>query len=167
MSDLYIYAPGQDNTSEDAKYLSAKDMKDHRRGVDENGEVWVVPLGTIDPKFYAGFDVYPAVINGEGGRPNVDTLSFDGTSFSGDALPIQAPEPSRYVSFNELADRFDTDLAAVYTAAKADVNVEIFLDRARKASPGINLDDPRTITAVNQLESSGILGVGRAAVILA
>lgn len=60
----------------------------------------------------------------------------------------------------------DAELAAIYTAAKSSVAIEVWLEKFKLATE-INLDDPRTIDGVNALEAAGLLAPGRAAEILA
>lgn len=60
----------------------------------------------------------------------------------------------------------DTELATIYTVAKTNVAVEIWLEKF-KLSTEINLDDQRTIYGVLALEQFGLIGVGRASEILA
>jgi hypothetical protein len=60
----------------------------------------------------------------------------------------------------------DAELAAIYTAAKASVQVEVWLDKFKLAQE-IDLTDPQTIAGVQALEAAGLLAAGRAAEILA
>lgn len=57
------------------------------------------------------------------------------------------------------------ELAAVYTAAKTEVIVQVFLDKLKLAED-INLDDPDTIEGIQTLVSFGFLTETRAAEIL-
>lgn len=84
----------------------------------------------------------------------------DTTSAAG-ALP-----PSDIITKLEYLNRFsDVELEALYTAAKADVKLEIWLERFRLAE-FIDLRDQRTVAGVQALEAAGIIGAGRAAQIL-
>lgn len=77
------------------------------------------------------------------------------------AKPTQRPITK--IAFME---RFtDEELAAIYAAAKADVRVEVWMDKLRLASE-VDLDDPRTIAGVQALETMGLIGEGRAAEVL-
>jgi hypothetical protein len=60
----------------------------------------------------------------------------------------------------------DAELAAIYTAAKSNVQVEVWLDKFKIAEE-INLDDTSTIAGVQALEAAGLLAKGRSAEILA
>lgn len=77
-----------------------------------------------------------------------------------------APPPVRTVSKLQYMGRFtDSELAAIYTAAKAVVQVEIWLDKFKLTSE-VDLDDPRTIAGLQAMEAAGLIGAGRAQEIL-
>lgn len=84
-----------------------------------------------------------------------------------EAAPSVTAQPaSRTITKLEYMNRFhDDELAALYTAAKSVVQVEIWLEKF-KVSEFIDLADPRTVAGVNALEAAGIIGAGRAAEIL-
>jgi hypothetical protein len=64
-------------------------------------------------------------------------------------------------------DRFTMEeLAGIYTAAKTEVMIEVFLDKLKLATE-INLSDANTIVGVNALATAGLLTTDRAAEILA
>lgn len=66
----------------------------------------------------------------------------------------------------EYMERFnDTELAAIYSAAKVNVAVEVWLKKFERSTE-VNLDDPRTVAGVQALESAGLIGEGRANEIL-
>jgi hypothetical protein len=66
----------------------------------------------------------------------------------------------------EYMNRFtDAELAAIYTAAKAVVQVEIWLKKFELATE-VDLSDERTIAGLNALEAAGLIGAGRAQEIL-
>lgn len=74
--------------------------------------------------------------------------------------------PKRVISKLEYMNKFtDEELAAIYTLAKSNIAIEIWLEKFKLAAD-INLDDPRTIVGVNALEYVGIIGAGRAQEIL-
>ena len=60
----------------------------------------------------------------------------------------------------------DDELAGIYSAAKVNVGIEVWLEKF-KAAQDVNLDDPRFRGGINALESVGLLPPGRAAQILA
>ena len=67
----------------------------------------------------------------------------------------------------EYMNRFtDAELAGIYTAAKAVIQIEIWLEKFKLATE-IDLTDSRTIAGVQALEAAGLIGEGRAAEILA
>ncbi len=75
--------------------------------------------------------------------------------------------PKRLLTKLEYMDRFsDPELEAIYTAAKASVAVEVWLEKFKQATD-INLDDERTIAGLNKLKDAGILSAQRVAEILA
>lgn len=80
---------------------------------------------------------------------------------------VEVPEvQSRMITKLAYMNRFqDAELAALYTAAKTVVQIEVWLEKF-KMSEFIDLDDPRTIGGVQALEAAGLLGAGRAAAIL-
>jgi hypothetical protein len=81
--------------------------------------------------------------------------------------PIVATPSVRTLTKLEYMNRFtDAELAAIYMAAKSNVQVEVWLDKFKLAEE-INLDDPSTIAGVQALEAAGLLSTGRSAEILA
>jgi hypothetical protein len=60
----------------------------------------------------------------------------------------------------------DAELGGIYTAAKSNVQIEVWLDKFKLAEE-INLDDSSTISGVQALEAAGLLAAGRSAEILA
>ena len=64
-------------------------------------------------------------------------------------------------------DRFTMpELAGIYTAAKTEVMIEVFLDKLKLATD-VNLSDVNTIAGINALATAGLLTTERAAEILA
>lgn len=88
------------------------------------------------------------------------------------AEPLPVVQGPRRLSKLAYMNRFhDDELAAVYSAAKVSVAVEIWLAKFNAATPeadgtAIDLDDPRTAGGVHALESVGLIGAGRALEIL-
>lgn len=99
-----------------------------------------------------------------------DTLNQDGTWTKWIAPPEPEPLPPpavRILTKLEYMDRFtDLELAGIYTAAKNVVQVEIWLEKFKLATE-VNLDDPRTLSGLQAMESAGLLEVGRASEIAA
>ena len=59
----------------------------------------------------------------------------------------------------------DSELAGIYTAAKANIAIEVWLEKFKVAEI-IDLLDPKTIAGLHTLEAVGLLATGRAAEIL-
>jgi len=78
-------------------------------------------------------------------------------------VPPVAPVPLTHKQF---MDRFtDSELAAIITAAKSSIELELWFKRFEMAQD-ILLNDPQTIAGVNALETAGLIAEGRAAEIL-
>ena len=90
--------------------------------------------------------------------------------------PVVEPEPtpapvSRRLTKLGFVGRLGADFATILTAAKSDVEVELFVKMLDWATPdpdgtSVDLDDSRVIYALNTLEAGGVIGEGRAAEIL-
>lgn len=66
----------------------------------------------------------------------------------------------------DFMNRFSMEeLAGIYTAAKSEVLVEVFLDKLKLAEH-VDLADPNTVAGVNALAASGLLTEARAGEIL-
>jgi hypothetical protein len=76
-------------------------------------------------------------------------------------------KPMKRLTKLEYMNRFeDNELAAIYTAAKSIIQIEIWLEKFKLATE-IDLTDPRTIGGVQALEAAGLIGQGRSLEILA
>jgi len=77
----------------------------------------------------------------------------------------QAGKPITILAFRS---RFtDAEKIAIYTAARAEVAVQVWLDDLSAAQGQmVDLDDPRIIAGVHAMEFGGLIGAGRAAEIL-
>jgi hypothetical protein len=86
-----------------------------------------------------------------------------------DPVPEPQPEPAPVTNIiTKLAymNRFqDAELAAIFTAAKSEVAIEIWLEKF-KVAEFVDLADPVTIAGVQALEAFGLIGAGRAGEIL-
>lgn len=90
---------------------------------------------------------------------------YDGNAFTAPTDP--APTPVRTLTKLQYMNRFtDGELANIYTAAKSNVAVEIWLEKFKLASE-VNLDDTATVAGLQAMEAAGLLAAGRAAEILA
>lgn len=82
--------------------------------------------------------------------------------------PIVGPRRLSKLGF---VGRLGADFATILTVAKSSVEVELFVRMLDWATPdpdgtSVDLDDPRVIYALNNLETAGVIGVGRAQEIL-
>jgi hypothetical protein len=59
----------------------------------------------------------------------------------------------------------DSELATIYTLAKTEIAIEIWMEKFKMASE-IDLTDKDIVSGVHGLESMGIIGVGRAVEVL-
>ena len=95
----------------------------------------------------------------------VDASMF--AQLTADRLQQQDQGTRRSISKLSFFGRFsDAELSLIYTLAKQEVEVEIWLERFKITDGDIYLDDPRTILGVQNLEAAGILAEGRAAEVL-
>ncbi len=88
-------------------------------------------------------------------------------------VPAAAPPPeSKRVTKLAYMDRFtDEELGLIYTTAKTNVAIEIWLARFNATTPeadgtAIDLLDPRTAGGLYAMESAGLLAPGRASEII-
>jgi hypothetical protein len=85
---------------------------------------------------------------------------------NGEFLPGPGPEPRTVLTRLEYISRFsDAELAAIYTAAKKEIALEIYLDKLR-ASQDVTITDARTVAGVEALAAAGLIESGRVAAIL-
>lgn len=79
---------------------------------------------------------------------------------------VPLPGVDMKISKVDFMDRFqEQELYAMYTVAKTNVAIEVFLKKFELAE-FVNLDDPRTQAGVMALEQFGLIGAGRAQEIL-
>ena len=77
------------------------------------------------------------------------------------ALTTPLAEPTRVITKLAFMNRFTMEeLAAIYTAAKTEVMVEVFLDKLKIAEE-VNLADAQTIGGLQALAASGLLTEAR------
>lgn len=101
-----------------------------------------------------------------------DGMGFDTCNHTAavDAAPQQ---PARKVSKLTFMNRLtDAELAGIYSASKVSTAVEVWLAKFHATSvepdgTSIDLDDPRTVAGMHALEAAGLIGLGRAAEVLA
>lgn len=99
--------------------------------------------------------------------------TFVETNFPGQyQLDTPAPinpvlEPKLVSKLSYMCRFTDAELELIYSTAKVNISVEVWLAKFNATTGDIDLNDPRTIAGINALESAGLLGAGRAAEILA
>lgn len=97
-----------------------------------------------------------------------DTMGFDTHTHtpivqSADPVPTGPRRLTKLAFIGRIGDEF----AGILTAAKTNVQVELFVRMLDWATPdpdgtSVDLDDPRVITALDTLESAGLIAAGRA-----
>ena len=104
----------------------------------------------------------------------VEWSGMEFSHFNHNALPVVPPTPAkRRVTKLDYMQRFtDAEMAGIYSAAKSSIAVEVWLAKFNATTPepdgtSMDLDDPRTIGGLQALEAAGLIGVGRAAEMLA
>ena len=97
-------------------------------------------------------------------------LANGGTTTYEYHAPIAAPTvatPPRIVTKLAFMNLFtNAELVAIYTAAKSSVAIEVWIKKL-EAAKDVTLSNQATIDGVNALEAAKLIGVGRAARILA
>lgn len=126
-----------------------------------------------DPSFAATIEGYSHVeALDEPGEQKVAGPGWAYNAVTGEftAPPDMGTDPGqRTISVLAFRSRFTAaEKIAIYTAAKTDVEIQIWLDDLAAAQNSeVSLEDPRTIEGVQSLEAAGLLAEGRAAEILA
>ena len=107
-----------------------------------------------------------------------DQVNIVGTASPAWALPdpvVEQPAPyvppARRLTKLAFVGRLGADFYAILSAAKVNVDVEMFVKMLDWATPdadgtSVDLDDPRVVYALNSLEAGGLIAAGRAAEIL-
>jgi hypothetical protein len=89
------------------------------------------------------------------GKTDEEVLALISAEQAAQAPP--APAPQKVITKLAFMNRFTMEeLAAVYTAAKTQVIVEVFLDKLKIAEE-VNLADTQTISGLQALAASGLL----------
>lgn len=82
------------------------------------------------------------------------------------AAQVEASPPQKVITKLQFLNRFtNEELAAVYTAAKTNVLIEVFMDKLKLAQE-VNLDDPQTVGGLQSLAAAGLLSEARAQEVL-
>jgi hypothetical protein len=100
-----------------------------------------------------------------------DGMGFDVCNHTAEA-PVPAAPAQRRLTKLAFIGRIGNEFAGILTAARANVQVELFVRMLDWATPdpdgtSVDLDDPRVVEALTTLEAAGLIGAGRAQEILA
>lgn len=103
---------------------------------------------------------------------NMGLICVEGTAVSpgdsynnGEFIP-KPPEVNKVIPKLDFMNRFTiAELESIYTAAKSNVSVEIWLDKL-KESKTINLVNESVIESIKNLETLGLISAGRSEEIL-
>lgn len=111
--------------------------------------------------------VAPAIASPDYNWNGVDWVYAPNVQTAPAAISQPAPPPaSRTLTRLQYMGRFtDGELAAIYTAAKSVVQIEVWLEKFKLAE-FVDLDDPLTLAGLQGMEAAGLIGAGRAAEIL-
>lgn len=88
-----------------------------------------------------------------------------------DTIEPPPPPPSRRLTKLGFVGLLGNDFPVILAASKQSLQVELFVRMLDWATPdpdgtSVDLDDPRVVYALTQLEAAGVIGEGRAAEIL-
>lgn len=104
----------------------------------------------------------------------VDWPEYPFAEFNHIPQPVAGPMPvqQRRVTKLEFVGRLGDDYIPLLVASKSNVAIEAFMKMIDWATPehdgtSLDLNDPRIIGALNQLEQAGLIAQGRAAEVLA
>ena len=96
-----------------------------------------------------------------------DGMGFDVCNHIAEPVHVEQSSPARRLTKLAFIGRIGTEFSGILTAAKTNVQVELFvrmLDWATTDPDGtsVDLDDPRVVDALTTLEAAGLIGAGRA-----
>lgn len=99
-------------------------------------------------------------------------MEFDNFNHAAIVETPTSPTVRRLTKLDYMNRFTDAELAGIYSAAKVSIAVEVWLAKFNSATPepdgtAVDLDDPRTIQGLQEMEAAGLIGAGRAAGILA
>lgn len=94
-------------------------------------------------------------------------MGFDVCNHIAEAVQIEQSSPARRLTKLAFIGRIGNEFAGILTAAKTNVQVELFVRMLDWATPdpdgtSVGLDDPRVVEALTTLEAAGLIGAGRA-----
>ena len=101
----------------------------------------------------------------------MEFATHDHTTVIEEAPAVVPPQAARRLTKLGFIGRIGADFAAILSASKVNVEVELFVRMLDWATPepdgtAVDLDDARVIGALQALEAAGLLGTGRAQEIL-
>lgn len=130
----------------------------------DNPEDGMIPIKRGQSRLAARYRIEDGnLVDAYPGKSDEDVLAIIATQQQQAASSQPTP---RVISKLAFMERFsDDELAAIYSAAKTDVRVEVWMDKLKLAGE-IDLADARTHAGVQTLEALGLIGAGRAAQIL-
>lgn len=96
-----------------------------------------------------------------------DGMGFDVCNHIAEVVPATQQTPQRRLTKLVFIGRIGSEFAGILTAAKTNVQVELFVRMLDWATPdpdgtSVDLDDPRVVEALTTLEAAGLIGAGRA-----
>ena len=94
-------------------------------------------------------------------------MGFDVCNHIAEPVHVEQPSPARRLTKLAFIGRIGDEFAGILTAAKSNVQVELFVRMLDWATPdpdgtSVDLDDPRVVDALQTLEAAGLIGAGRA-----
>ena len=94
-------------------------------------------------------------------------MGFDVCNHIAEVAQVEQSSPARRLTKLAFIGRIGTEFSGILTAAKTNVQVELFVRMLDWATPdpdgtSVDLDDPRVVDALTTLEAAGLIGAGRA-----
>lgn len=94
-------------------------------------------------------------------------MGFDVCNHIAEVVQVETSPPARRLTKLAFIGRIGNEFAGILTAAKSNVQVELFVRMLDWATPdpdgtSVDLDDPRVVEALTTLEAAGLIGAGRA-----
>jgi hypothetical protein len=94
-------------------------------------------------------------------------MGFDVCNHIAEVAQVEQSSPVRRLTKLAFIGRIGDEFAGILTAAKSNVQVELFVRMLDWATPdpdgtSVDLDDPRVVDALTTLEAAGLIGAGRA-----
>lgn len=94
-------------------------------------------------------------------------MGFDVCNHIAEVAQVETSTQARRLTKLAFIGRIGNEFAGILTAAKSNVQVELFVRMLDWATPdpdgtSVDLDDPRVVEALTTLEAAGLIGAGRA-----